>query len=118
MGILARLVWSYVPELPGKNILVEPEGRSMAASLIVGKAIIYLKDLSAVVAVLRADHVNLNKERFLRKFRALEELAARGRYYHLWHFADISCDRDRLHSNLTGQDQRIWRGEILLRAQI
>ncbi|MGQ9472386.1 MAG: hypothetical protein ACUVR0_11975 [Candidatus Aminicenantales bacterium] len=79
-GALARLVWSYVPELPEKNILVEPEGRSMAASLILGTAIIYLKDPSAVVAALRADVVNLNKERFLRKFKALEELAARGRH--------------------------------------
>lgn len=75
-GALARLVRRYVPEVPEKNILVEPEGRSTAASLILATAIIYLKNPAAVVAALCADHVILKKDRFLRKLKASAEAAA------------------------------------------
>lgn len=73
---LAKKIQRLVPILPGENILVEPEGRNTAASLILATAAIYLKNPRAVVAALCADHIIMKPDVFLRKLEASAEVAA------------------------------------------
>ncbi len=75
-GALAKLVRRYVPKLEEGNILVEPEAKNTAASLILATANLYLKNPRSVVAALCADHVITKKDVFLRKLRASIEAAA------------------------------------------
>lgn len=75
-GALAKLVRRHVPGLLERNILVEPEGKNTAASLILGTATLYLRNPRSVVAVLCADHVITKKAVFLRKLEAAMEAAA------------------------------------------
>ncbi len=73
----ARLIRRLLPQLPEKNILIEPQGKNTAASLILATAHIYLKNPRTVVAALCADHLISKKEVFLRKLEASAEAAAR-----------------------------------------
>ena len=72
----ARTIRRLVPELPKRNILVEPEGRNTAASLILATATIYLRDPGAVVFALPADHVIADEALFLKKLGAAARAAS------------------------------------------
>lgn len=59
-----------LPQIPRKNILVEPLGKNTAPSLMLATAVIYNQNPDAVVAALPADHLILDPDRFLQKLKA------------------------------------------------
>jgi mannose-1-phosphate guanylyltransferase len=73
----ARLIKRLVPGIPLPNILVEPQGKNTAASLILATAHIYLQDPENVVAALCADHLIIEKKKFLRKLETAAEVASK-----------------------------------------
>jgi mannose-1-phosphate guanylyltransferase len=73
---IARLL----PDVPRSNLLVEPEGKNTAPSLILATALVFLQNPEAVVAALPADHLILDSSRFRRKLLAAAEAAAAGDY--------------------------------------
>jgi len=75
-GAQAKLIRRLLPRLPGKNVLVEPQGKNTAASLILATARVYLRNPRAVVAALCADHLISERDVFLRKLEASTEAAA------------------------------------------
>ena len=52
-----KVIKRLLPDIPGENLLIEPQGRNTAPSLILATAVIYLKNPMAVVAALPADHL-------------------------------------------------------------
>ncbi|MBC7362334.1 MAG: mannose-1-phosphate guanylyltransferase [Candidatus Aminicenantes bacterium] len=73
-----RMIRKLLPRLPQKNLLVEPEARNTAPSLLLATACIYLKNPEAVVAALPADHYIKNVEVFKQKLIR----AAKAAYQH------------------------------------
>lgn len=76
-AVQSRLIKKLVPGLPAENILVEPQGKNTAASLILATAWIYLRNPKAVVFALPADHLITRPDIFLRKLAAAAEAAAK-----------------------------------------
>jgi len=74
----AKTIRRLVPGLPERNVLVEPEGRNTAASLILATATVYLRDHGAVVFALPADHLIADDELFLNKLGAAARAASEG----------------------------------------
>jgi mannose-1-phosphate guanylyltransferase len=70
----------HIPDVPAENILAEPIGRNTAPCI--GLAAMRLKkiDPEGVMAVLPADHVILDKERFLGTLRFAGDVAKSGEY--------------------------------------
>lgn len=64
-----------LPQLPDKNTLIEPEGRNTAPSLMLATAMIYLENPDAVIAALPADHLIMDRRRFLKKLEAAASAA-------------------------------------------
>jgi mannose-1-phosphate guanylyltransferase len=62
-----RIIRKLLPRIPQKNLLVEPEARNTAPSLLLATAQIYLKNPEAVVVALPADHYIKNVDVFRRK---------------------------------------------------
>lgn len=73
----AKFIKRLLPKLPAANILVEPQGKNTAPSLILATASVYLKDPETVVAALCADHLIREKEIFLKKLEASAEAASK-----------------------------------------
>jgi mannose-1-phosphate guanylyltransferase len=71
---------ALLPGLPRSNLLVEPEGKNTAPSLILATAQVFLKNPEAVVAALPADHLILDGPRFSKKLAAAAEAARAGDY--------------------------------------
>jgi mannose-1-phosphate guanylyltransferase len=69
-----------VPQIPEKNIIIEPVGRNTAPCI--GLAALYIKRKSPddVMAVLPADHLIADAERFRHVLSAAAEMARRGDY--------------------------------------
>jgi mannose-1-phosphate guanylyltransferase len=65
-----------LPELPADNILAEPEGRDTAACAGYAAINLLRSDPEAVCAVLPADHVIGDEERFRRALSAADELVS------------------------------------------
>ncbi len=65
-----------LPDIPETNLLVEPQGKNTAPSLILATASIYLQNPEAVVAALPADHLIKDARVFLQKLKAAAETAA------------------------------------------
>lgn len=59
-----------LPEIPESNLLVEPQGKNTAPSLILATASIYNQNPEAVVASLPADHLIREADVFLKKLEA------------------------------------------------
>ncbi len=74
----AKMIKELVPQLSKENILVEPQARNTAPSLLLATARVFLEDPTAVVAALPADHVILKPEIFRRKLKAAAAAAADG----------------------------------------
>jgi mannose-1-phosphate guanylyltransferase len=72
----AQTIKTLLPNLLEENILVEPQGKNTAPSLILATASIYLDNPSAVIAVLPADHLITDPETFLKKLTAGAQLAS------------------------------------------
>lgn len=74
----AVLIRKLIPDLPAANVLVEPEGRNTAPSLILATAEVYLRNSRAVVFALPADHLITRPAIFRRKLRAAANAASAG----------------------------------------
>jgi len=72
----AQTIKALFPNLLEDNILIEPQGKNTAPSLLLATASIYLNNPSAVLAVLPADHLITDPETFLRKLTAGAHLAS------------------------------------------
>ncbi|MBD3414858.1 MAG: NTP transferase domain-containing protein [Candidatus Aminicenantes bacterium] len=68
-----HMLTELVPQLPAKNLLIEPQGKNTAPCLLLATGFIYLKDPESVIAVLPADHLIRDHSHFLKK---LESAAA------------------------------------------
>ncbi|MFC2168780.1 mannose-1-phosphate guanylyltransferase, partial [Acidobacteriota bacterium] len=72
----AQTIKTLLPNLLEDNILIEPQGKNTAPSLLLATASIYLTNPSAVIAVLPADHLITDPENFLKKLTAGAQLAS------------------------------------------
>jgi mannose-1-phosphate guanylyltransferase len=72
----AQTIRTLFPNLLEDNILIEPQGKNTAPSLLLATASIYLDNPSAVLAVLPADHLIADPETFLKKLKAGALLAS------------------------------------------
>jgi len=71
----SKIIKKLLPKILVRNVLVEPEARNTAASLILATASIYLKNPEAVLAVLPADHYVSDVDRFRQKLLAAARAA-------------------------------------------
>lgn len=72
----AKTIKDLLPYLLEDNMIVEPEGKNTAPSLMLATASIYLSNPSAVLAILPADHLIAHPEIFLKKLEAGGQLAS------------------------------------------
>jgi mannose-1-phosphate guanylyltransferase len=77
---LTQGIKALLPELPENNLMVEPQGKNTAPSLMLATARIYFQDPKAVVACLPADHLIKDTSAFLRKLEAGVSAAAGGEH--------------------------------------
>jgi len=63
------------PELPAENLLVEPQRKNTAPSLLLATAALYLRHPQAIIAALPADHLIADPERLREKLQAAAEAA-------------------------------------------
>jgi len=75
-----KTIRTLLPGLPLENLLIEPQGKNTAPSLMLATAKIYLHNPKAVIAALPADHLIKNSALFLKKLKAAAEAATRGDY--------------------------------------
>jgi mannose-1-phosphate guanylyltransferase len=75
-----QTIKGLVPGLAVENLLIEPQGKNTAPSLMLATAKIYLQNSKAVIATLPADHLIKKSNLFLKKLEAAAEAAARGEY--------------------------------------
>lgn len=74
----AKLAVDQLPEVPRRQILVEPEGRNTAPAIAWAVQRLAQQDPSAIVAVLSADHYMADDEAFRAALRNAEAIAAEG----------------------------------------
>jgi len=65
-----QVIKKLLPDMHPKNLLVEPQGKNTAPSLVLATALIYLQNPKAVVAALPADHLIKDSALFLKKLEA------------------------------------------------
>lgn len=65
-----QIIKNLLPELPEDNLLIEPQGKNTAPSLILATASLLLQNPEAVVAALPADHLIKEPSVFLDKLKA------------------------------------------------
>ncbi len=65
-----QIIKNLLPQLPEENLLVEPQGKNTAPSLILATASLFLQNPEAVVAALPADHLIEKSSVFLKKLKA------------------------------------------------
>jgi mannose-1-phosphate guanylyltransferase len=73
----AAAIRRLIPDLPARNVLVEPLAKNTAASLILATARVYHQNPKAVILALPADHLITKPDVFLKKLRAAAAAAAR-----------------------------------------
>ena len=74
-----EVIRNLLPDLPKNNLLIEPQGKNTAPSLMFATAHIFLKNPNAVVAAIPADHLIRNTPLFLKKLMAAADAAERER---------------------------------------
>lgn len=72
----SQTIRKLLPKLPAENLLVEPQGKNTAPSLMLATAKIYLQNPEAVVAALPADHLLKDSSLFLKKLEVGASLTA------------------------------------------
>ena len=72
------LLHAQVPGLPGKNFIIEPEGRGTAPAIGLAALHLHRHDPEAVMAVLTADHYITGTDCFLKVLEAAEQIAHQG----------------------------------------
>jgi mannose-1-phosphate guanylyltransferase len=75
-----RTIKALLPGLPEENLLIEPQGKNTAPSLMLATAKIFLQNSKAVIATLPADHLIKKSTLFLKKLGAAAEAAAKGEH--------------------------------------
>jgi mannose-1-phosphate guanylyltransferase len=75
-----QTIKALVPQLPVENLLIEPQGKNTAPSLMLATAKIYLQNSKAVIVSLPADHLIKKSSLFLKKLEAAAEAAAKGEF--------------------------------------
>jgi len=68
-------IHKLLPQIPEDNLLVEPQGKNTAPSLMLATAAIYLQNPEAAVIALPADHLIKDGARFLKKLEAAGQAA-------------------------------------------
>jgi len=71
----SEAIINLLPQIPEKNVLVEPKGKNTAPSLMLATAAVYCQNPDAVVAALPSDHLVLDATRFLKKLEAAGQAA-------------------------------------------
>ena len=66
----SETIKNCIPDIPGENILVEPQGKNTAPSLLLATAKMHLFDSEAVCAALPADHLIADGPLFRKKLEA------------------------------------------------
>jgi mannose-1-phosphate guanylyltransferase len=74
----AATVRKQLPKLPARNVIAEPVGRDTCAAVALGAAIAGQRSINAVMAVLPADHVIPEEEKFRQVLADSFDLAGRG----------------------------------------
>ena len=74
----AAILKGQVPDLPGDNFILEPEGRGTAPAIGLAALHIAIRDPQAVMCVLTADHYIKDPETFCNVLTAAGETAGRG----------------------------------------
>ena len=74
----AAEVRRQLPRLPGENVVAEPVGRDTCAAVTLGAALVGARSTTGVMAVLPADHVIPEPEKFQHVLSDAFDLAARG----------------------------------------
>jgi mannose-1-phosphate guanylyltransferase len=74
----SQTIKSLFSEIPEDNILIEPQGKNTAPSLLLATAKIFLLNPDAVCAALPADHLIADAPLFLKKLEAGAEAADKG----------------------------------------
>jgi len=74
----SQTIKNLLPEIPVENVLVEPQGKNTAPSLLLATAKIFLLHPEAICAALPADHLIADATLFLKKLEAGAEAAAKG----------------------------------------
>ena len=72
-----QVIRSLLPDLPEENLLLEPQGKNTAPSLMLATAWIYLLNPKAVLAALPVDHLIRDTSAFLKKLEAGAAAAAK-----------------------------------------
>lgn len=73
----SKKIKNLLPSLPETNLLVEPQGKNTAPSLMLATAAVYIQNPKAVVAALPADHLIKDTSQFLKKLEAGASAAIR-----------------------------------------
>ncbi|MGA2865082.1 MAG: sugar phosphate nucleotidyltransferase [Verrucomicrobiota bacterium] len=76
--IQAPAVRQQLPQLPSENIIAEPVGRDTCAAVTLGAALVGARSTTAVMAVLPADHVIPDEQKFQQVLADAFDLAGRG----------------------------------------
>ena len=76
-AVHAEAVASHLDRIPRGNILIEPEGRNTAPCIGIGALHVFKRDPQGVMAVLPADHVIRDREKFQQVLKAGVELAGK-----------------------------------------
>lgn len=75
-----EVIKKLISDIPKKNLLVEPQGKNTAPSLMLATAFLFLKNPSTVIVALPADHLIQNTPLFLKKLMAAAEAAEREKH--------------------------------------
>ncbi len=77
-AVQAPEVRRQLPKLPRQNIIAEPVGRDTCAAVALGAAVVGQRSISAVMAVLPADHVMPEEKKFQQVLADSFDVAGRG----------------------------------------
>lgn len=73
-----KVIRSLLSQLPEENLLIEPQRKNTAPSLMLATAVVFLQNPEAIVIALPADHQIKDTDRFLRKLEASAHAALGG----------------------------------------
>ena len=77
---LTQVIKNLLQDLPEENLLIEPQGKNTAPSLMLAAARIYLQNPRAVLAALPADHLIKDASQFRGKLEAAAAAASKGEF--------------------------------------
>ena len=69
-----------LPQIPGENVMAEPEGKNTAACMALGAVAVKMRDPDGVMALLPADHYIRDAESFRKALEAAGEIARLGEH--------------------------------------